>query len=202
MILMTPPFQRLTVFSLPAGFRGRSTLTVQLWWIVQALLFHPSPQVLYGWRRFLLRLFGAQIGTGVLIRPSVRVTYPWKLSIGDHSQVGDGAELYTLGRISIGRNAVVSQGCYICTGGHDPAREDFAIYQQPVAIEDEAWLAAQCFVMPGVTVRRGSFCMVRSLVTKDTCEGGVYAGSPARKTGDRRSLPPLHIDASGVRHVG
>lgn len=199
-IFMTTSFQKLRTFTLPMGFRGRNAVVVQLWWVVQALLFHPSPQFLYGWRRFLLRLFGAQIGADVLIRPSARVTYPWKLEIGDHSQIGDGVELYSLGQITIGKNTVISQDCYICTGGHDPAREDFAIYQQPVIIEDEVWLAAQCFVMPGVTVRRGSFCKVRSLVTQDTCEGAIYAGSPARKTGDRRDLSPLMIDEKGARH--
>lgn len=194
-----PPktYQDLTTFSLPVGFRGRGALTVQLWWLVQALLFQTSPQVLYGWRRFLLRLFGAKIGGGVILRPSVRVTYPWKLTIGDYAQIGDRVELYTLGEINIGAHAVVSQDCYICTGGHDPARPDFAIYEAPVTIGEQAWLASGCFVSPGVTIGRGSFCKVRSLITKNCDEGAVLAGSPARVVGQRFDMDPLDIDTSG-----
>lgn len=192
-------YQDLSTFALPEGFRGKGALTVQLWWGVQATLFRHSPQIFYGWRRFLLRAFGAKIGKGVLVRPTARITYPWKVTIGDWSQVGDGTELYSLGRIEIGAHTVVSQGCYICAAGHDPASNSFAIYQSRVVIEDEVWLASQCFVMPGVTVRKGTFCKVRTLVTSDTEEGTVYAGSPGRAVAKRRDLPPLTIDRHGFR---
>lgn len=196
---MSLNLQNLAAFRLPPGFRGRGVVTVQLWWVTQSLLFHASPQFLYGWRRWLLRRFGAEIGEGVIIRPSVRITYPWKVRIGDRSQIGDRAELYSLGEIHIGSDVVVSQDCYICTGGHDPARADFAIYQAPVVIEDEVWLAAGCFVMPGVRLGRGSFAMVRSLLTRDTQEASVNAGQPARKTGDRTELSPINISPEGMR---
>ena len=88
-------YQNLNSFNQPTDFRGRSAIIVQLWWLVQATLFACSPQFMYGWRIFLLRLFGANIGKNVIIRPTVRVTYPWKLSIGDYAWVGDHAELYT-----------------------------------------------------------------------------------------------------------
>lgn len=86
--------QRLDEFRLPDGFRGRPGWYVQLWRLVQATLFRCSPQVSYGWRRWLLRRFGARIGVGVIIRPSVQITYPWKLTIGDHAWVGDDVALY------------------------------------------------------------------------------------------------------------
>ena len=194
---MASKFQNLADFRLPPGFRGRGAITVQLWWIVQALLFRTSPQFLYGWRRWLLRRFGADIGEGVLLRPSIRVTYPWKVRIGDRSQIGDRTELYSLGEIEIGADVVISQDCYICTGGHDPSRVDFAIYQAPIVIEDQVWLATGCFVMPGVRVRRGSFAMVRSLLNRDTEEASVNAGQPARKVGDRATLSPLPISPEG-----
>lgn len=190
-------FQDLNLFQIPDGFRGRGPATVQIWWIVQALLFSTSPQVLYGWRRFLLRTFGAKIGKGVIIRPSVRITYPWKLSIGDNCQIGDRVELYTLGEIKIGANSVISQDCYICAGGHDPARPDFAIYQAPISIEDQVWLAAGCFVMPGVTIGKGTVAMVRSLIANNTLEGAVVAGTPARQTKTRDALLPLDIADTG-----
>jgi putative colanic acid biosynthesis acetyltransferase WcaF len=179
-------YQDLRAFRLPMGFRGRSAVTVQLWWIAQALLFRTSPQACFGWRRFLLRLFGARIGERVLIRPSARITYPWNLTIGDDSWIGDHAELYTLDRIVVGRSAVVSQGCYICTGSHDFRRLGFDITRAPVTIGDEAWVAAQAFVMPGVTIGRGAVVGARSLVLEDVPPAAIVTGHPAQLRGWRK----------------
>jgi putative colanic acid biosynthesis acetyltransferase WcaF len=172
--------QDLSVFKLPLGFRGRPAWFVQIWWIAQALLFHLSPQALYGWRRLLLRLFGASIGKDVMIRPSVEVTYPWKLSIGDHSWIGDRVTLYTLGNISIGENAVVSQHSYLCTGSHDYTHSTFDIYAVPIHIGDESWLAANVFVGPGVTVGDGAVVGACSVVLKDVPTGMVCIGNPLK----------------------
>ena len=112
-------FQDLTFFRLPKGFRGGSAIKVQLWWLIQATLFHHSPQFAYGFRRWILRCFGAQVGQGTIIRPTVTITYPWKVTIGDYAWIGDDVVLYSLGDIEIGSHAVVSQKCYLCTGDHD-----------------------------------------------------------------------------------
>lgn len=178
--------QDLSKFQTPSGFRGRSAVMVQLWWIVQATLFRASPQFLYGWRRFLLKLFGARIGEGVLVRPTARIVYPWKLTVGDHSWIGDFAEIYCLGPIVIGRNAVVSQYAYLCTGSHDIRAPGFDIFAKAIAVEDEAWVAAGAFVHPGVTIRRGSVVGARAVVTADTEPMGIYVGDPARKVSERR----------------
>jgi putative colanic acid biosynthesis acetyltransferase WcaF len=187
--------QDLSRFSLPADFRGRSAVVVQLWWLVQETLFRASPQFMYGWRRWLLRLFGARIGAGVLVRPTVRITYPWKLTIGARSWVGDFAELYTLGPIEIGRDAVVSQYAYLCTGSHDFRSPAFDIYQKPIRIEDQAWVAAGVFVHPGVTVGQGCVIAARSVLNADALPPlGVYAGSPARRIGERDgAATPLDV---------
>lgn len=171
--------QDLRRFRMPADFRGRSAFQVQLWWIVQALLFHPSPQFMFGWRRWLLRLFGARIGQGVLIRPSVRITYPWRLEIGDNAWIGDFAELYTLDRITIGEDAVVSQFTKLVTGTHDFEKPTFDMSTKPIVIEKQAWVSANCFVAPGVTIRRGAVVLACSLVLKDVPELMVVAGQPA-----------------------
>ncbi len=173
-------YQDLASFRLPPGFRGRSAVVTQLWWLTQALLFHPSPQFMYGWRRFLVRLFGAKIGADVLLRPSVRVTYPWKLEIGDRSWIGDRVELYTLGPIRIGSDAVVSQDSYLCTGSHDRTDPAFSMVTAPVVVEDQAWIAAGVFIAPGVTIGRGAFVGVRSVVLRDIAAGMEAVGSPAR----------------------
>lgn len=100
-----------------------------------------SPQIFNRWRVFLLRLFGANIGNNVIIRPSVKITYPWKLTIGENSWVGDDAVLYTLGEILIGENTIISQRCYICTGSHDYDTLDFKITAAPIIIGNSTWLA-------------------------------------------------------------
>lgn len=175
-----PRYQDLSKFRLPDGFRGRSGWIVQLWWFVQATFFRWSPQFFYGWRRFLLRLFGAKIGAGVLIRPTVTVTYPWKLSIGDHSWIGDDVCLYTLGDIAIGEHSVVSQKSYLCTGSHDLAREEFRIFAKPIKVEAQCWVAADVFIAPGVTIGAGAVVGARSSVFHSLPNGMVCIGNPAR----------------------
>lgn len=171
---------------MPANFRGKPGWYVQLWWVVQAVLFHPSPQIMYGWRRFLLRSFGAKIGKGVILRPSVQITYPWKLTIGDHSWIGDDVVLYTLGEITIGNNAVVSQRSYLCTGSHDFTKPAFDIFSKPIIIGHECWLATDVFVGPGVTINKGMVIGARSSVYKNISGvPGIYKGNPVARTADR-----------------
>jgi putative colanic acid biosynthesis acetyltransferase WcaF len=165
---------------LPPNFRGRSAVYVQLWWLVQATLFKWSPQVLYGWRRWLLRRFGAKIGESVLIRPTVEITYPWKVSIGDWSWIGDYVTLYSLDEIHIGENSVISQHTYICSGSHDYTKPSFDIYGSAVRIESEAWIAARCFVAPGVCVGQGAVVGACSVVLEDVPKMMVCAGHPAK----------------------
>jgi putative colanic acid biosynthesis acetyltransferase WcaF len=178
-------YQKLNTYKTPKNFRGKSKITVQLWWLVQALFFKTSPQLLYGWRRFLLRIFGSKIGKKVIIRPSVKITYPWKLIIGDHSWIGDDVVLYTLGNIVIGENVVISQKSYLCTGLHDYKDKTFSIYSKPVTIEDECWLATDVYVAPGVVIGRGTVVGARSSVFKNLPSGKICLGSPAKIIKDR-----------------
>ena len=172
--------QRLDLFRVPADFRGRSAVIVQLWWFVQSTLFSMSPQFMFGWRRWLLRMFGAKIGKKVLIRSSARVTYPWNVSIGDFAWVGDDAVLYSLGEIEIGANAVVSQRSYLCAASHVYMQVDFPIYAKKVHIGAQAWLATDVFVAPGVTIGEGTVVGARSSVFEDLPPMMVCVGSPAK----------------------
>ena len=177
--------QTLNKFKLPKNFRGREGWYVQLWWLVQSFFFKPSPQILYGWRRFLLRLFGARIGKDVIIRPSVTITYPWKVRIGNYSWIGDNVELYSLGEIEIGNNVVISQKSYLCAASHDYTKEDFPIWSKKITIEDECWLATDVYVAPGVTIGKGTIVGARSSVFKNLPAGKVCVGSPAKPIKDR-----------------
>ena len=167
---------------------------MQLWWLVQSTLFRASPQVMYGFRRWLLRRFGAQIGEGVIVRPSVKIPYPWKLTIGDHSWIGDDAVLYSFATITIGKNTVVSQKSYLCAGTHDYRSPGFDIQAFPIVIEDEVWVAADVFVAPGVTIGRGAVVGSRSSVFSDLPEMMVCVGSPARPVHPRlKASHPLPL---------
>jgi len=172
--------QDLSLYSTPKGFRGKSKIYVQLWWIVYTIFFKLSPQVFYSWRRFLLRIFGAKIGNNVIIRPSAQFTYPWKISIGDNSWIGDDVVLYSLGNIEIGKNTVISQRSYICTGSHDYKDNKFPIYSKSIKIENQCWIATDVFIAPGITIKEGVVVGARSTVISDLENFSVYVGSPAK----------------------
>jgi putative colanic acid biosynthesis acetyltransferase WcaF len=172
--------QDLSRFRLPPGFRGRSAFVVQLWWLVQALLFRASPQFAYGFRRMLLRLFGARVGRQVIIRPTATVTYPWKLSIGDFAWVGDDVVLYSLGHIHIGQHSVISQRSHLCAGDHDYRSETFEIRARDIVIGDRVWVASDVFVAPGVRIGDLAVVGARSSVFGDLPAGMVCLGSPAK----------------------
>ncbi len=176
--------QDLRRFSVPAGFRGRPAWYVQLWWVVQAILFRPSPQFMYAWRRWLLRLFGASVGVGVRIRSSAQITYPWKVTIGDWSWIGEEAMIYSLEEIVIGSHVSISHRCSLCAGNHDYTKPDFPYVLDPtktrIFIEDETWLANDVFVGPGVTIGRGAVVGARSNVFNSLPPMMICFGTPAK----------------------
>lgn len=170
---------------MPAKLRGKNKFVCQLWWVVQSCLFGLSPQFAYGWRRFLLRLFGADIGVGVLIRPTARITYPWKLTVGDYSWIGDQVWLYNLDNISIGSHSVISQRSYLCTGSHRYENLTFDIITKPILIGKECWLASDVFVAPGVFIEDGCVVGARSSVFHSLPTYSICRGNPAIKIRDR-----------------
>ena len=172
--------QELKYFSLPKNFRGKKRWYIQIWWIVQKIFFELSPQFMYGWRRFLLRLFGAKIGKGVIIRPTAKIQFPWKISIGDYSWIGDEVVLYSLGDIVIGKNVVISQKSYLCTGSHNYKSKNFDIYSKRIIIEDKVWIATDVFIAPGITIGEFSIIGARSSVFNDIPSGYICYGNPAK----------------------
>lgn len=171
----------LKSFKVDKKFRGKNILYVQLWRWVNVILFKTSPQFLQGWRRFVLRLFGAKIGKKVTIRPSVEITYPWKVSIGDYSWIGDNVVLYSLGKITIGSNSIISQKSYLCTGSHNYNTLSFEIFEKEIEIGNSCWIATDVFVGPGVKITDEVIIGARSSVYKSICEKGIYKGNPLKK---------------------
>jgi putative colanic acid biosynthesis acetyltransferase WcaF len=172
-------YQDLNSFSVPSSFRGNSKVTVQIWWIIQSFFFSASPQIFYKWRVFLLRLFGAQIGKNVKIRSSVKITYPWKVTIGDYSWIGDECVLYSLGEIYIGKNVAIAHKVYINTGGHVHDKISFDIFSKPVFIDDECWITNDVYIAPGVAIGKGTIVGARSSVFKNLPAGKICIGTPA-----------------------
>jgi putative colanic acid biosynthesis acetyltransferase WcaF len=172
---------QLDQFNLPENFRGKNGLIVQLWRTTYSLLYKPSPQIMYGWRRFLLRMFGAKIGKKVILRPSSQITYPWKLEIDDYSWVGDDVVLYNLGNIKIGSNTIISQKSYLCSGSHDYNSISFDILKKPIIIGNSCWIATDVFVAPGVEITDGVIVGARSSVFNSILEKGIYKGNPLKK---------------------
>jgi putative colanic acid biosynthesis acetyltransferase WcaF len=160
--------------------RGRPGWYVLLWWLVQAIAFPLTPHPANGLRRRLLKWFGAEVGQGVVIRPTARFTYPWKVAIGDYSWVGDDVVFYSLDRIAIGCHCVISQKSYLCTGSHNLQDPAFALMTAPITIGNGAWVATDCFVAPGVQIGANAVVGARSSVFSSLPEGQVCWGTPCR----------------------
>lgn len=153
-----------------------------LWALVQATLFRWSPRPLHGFRARLLRIFGADIPqpSQVVIFPTAKVTYPWRLTLAPRSMVGRNVTLYNLGHITLLRGATISQNCHLCAGTHDYSRWSMPLVTAPIIVGENAWLGADVFVGPGVSI--GELCVVgaRSVVVKDLPPRLVCAGHPCR----------------------
>lgn len=158
-----------------------------IWAFVQGTIFRWSPRPLHSFRAWLLRLFGADIPSPgeVVVFPTVRVTFPWKLTLAPRSMVGPHVNLYNLERVTLQRGANLSQHCHLCAGTHDFTRWSMPLVARPIVIGENAWLGADVFVGPGVNV--GDLCVVgaRSVVIKDLPPRTICAGQPCRVLRDR-----------------
>lgn len=167
---------------------SRSEQFKRVLWLLALPLFRFSPRILWGWRRFLLRIFGARIGVCAHIYPSARITMPWNICIGDEAAVGEHAILYALGKISIGRRATVSQYAYLCAGTHDWRDPAMPLVKTPIVIGDDAWICAAAFVGPGVEVGANAIVGAAAVTMKDVPPGKIVGGNPACEIGTKASL--------------
>ncbi|AMR34068.1 acetyltransferase [Mucilaginibacter sp. PAMC 26640] len=151
-----------------------------IWNLIALFLFRFSPKPFHPWRSFLLRCFGAKVGKGVHVYPGVRIWAPWNLDLGDGCGIGSGAILYSQGKITIGRRAVISQGVNLCAGTHDYTRVGSPLITRPIYIGDSAWIAAEAFVHPGVHIGNGCVIGARAVVVSNMPEWMVCAGHPCK----------------------
>lgn len=159
-------------------------LTRLCWQITYFALFRFTPTPLHGWRRQILRSFGARVGSRVAIYPSARIWAPWRLEVADGATIGWDCEIYNVDMVRIGRDAIVSQHSYLCTATHD-VRDQFQLAAGPIEIRDNVWVASAAFLGPGVTVGEGAIVGARGVVTRSIESWSIVAGNPARAIGRR-----------------
>ena len=155
------------------------------WFAVSRLFFSDLWAPFYGLKAAILRLFGARIGKGVVIKPGVRITCPWLLAVGDHVWIGEGAWLDNLDRLTVESHVCISQGAYLCAGNHDWTDPYFGLKTAPIHVQEGSWLAAHSIVGPGVTVGRGAVLTLGSVATRSLEPMMIYAGNPAQPVRQR-----------------
>ncbi len=187
------PVMWLDRFDTGSFSRGRPAWVEALWLLCQALFLNswlPSSAC----RVFLLRLFGAKIGSGVVIKPHVRVKFPWRLVIGDYSWIGEGAWIDNLAEVRIGSHCCLSQGVYLCTGSHDWASERFDLKTSPITIGDHVWLGARSSVAPGVSIGDGAVLTMGGVATKSLSAWCVHSGAAAESVKPRSRTTAVVAD--------
>jgi putative colanic acid biosynthesis acetyltransferase WcaF len=162
-----------------ASFSLGNRLVRVIWSLVWLIFARFTPPALHGWRRLLLIAFGAQVGRGARVHGSARIWLPVNLELGAHCLIGPGVRLYNQGRIEIGSKTVVSQGAHICASTHDIGDPHFQLVLRPISVGNQAWIAAEAFVGPGVEIGDRAVIGARAALFDDAAADGVYSGNPA-----------------------
>ena len=169
---------------------GRPRLLQALWFFLGLPLLRSRLIPCSAPRRLLLSAFGARVGAGAVIKPGVRVKYPWLLAVGNHSWIGEETWIDNLAPVTIGDNVCVSQGAYLCTGNHDWSDPSFGLIVRPIALRHGAWVGARSLIGPGVTLGECAVAAAGSVVTRDIPPFHVHAGDTAGFT-RIRPLPAM-----------
>ena len=156
-----------------------------IWLIVSNYFFLTNLPFPSSFKVFILKCFGAKIGNRVVIKPFVKIKFPWLLSIQNDVWLGEGVWIDNLTNVSIGSNVCISQNSTLLTGNHNYKKETFDLIKQPITIEDEVWVGANCFITNGVTLQKKSVILVSSTVSQTTDENSIYKGNPAVKVKNR-----------------
>ena len=175
----------LSSFSTGGFDRGASRLVELCWLVVSHLLFLLCPLKLSGLKCAVLRWFGASVGRGVVIKPQVKITFPWRLTLGDHVWLGEECWLLNLAPIEIASHVCISQRAFLCTGNHDYKSPAFDLIAKPIQVESGAWIGARAFVGPGVIVGSHAVLAAGSVATKDLQPYWIYQGNPAVQVKER-----------------
>ena len=139
-----------------------------------------------GWKRFILRCFGARLAKTAVVYSSTRIYAPWNLEMGEHSCLADDVDCYNVDKVKVGANTTISQKSYLCTASHDITKPNLPLITAPITIEDQVWIGADAFIGMGVTVRQGAVVGARASVYKDVEGWTVVGGNPAKFIKERK----------------
>jgi len=159
--------------------RGAPFWKEALWMLVKSIFFLnpiPWPSAL---RLELLRLFGARMGRGVVIRSQVNITFPWRFSVGDDVWIGEEALILSLAPVTLESDICISQRAFLCTGSHDFHAPAFNLVTKPIIVRRGCWIAAQAFIAPGVEIGEGSMVSAGSAVLASVPPRTLVRGNPA-----------------------
>lgn len=181
------PYQKTTDLSKYSNkeYYPGSLLKRLTWYIVGEYLVNsaiPGSK----WRVLLLRVFGAKIGKGVVMKPYIKIKYPWKLEIGHHTWIGEYVWIDNLAKVKIGSNVCISQGAMLLCGNHNYKKTTFDLIVRSIIVEDGVWIGAKSVVCPGVVLKSHSLITVGSIITQNTEPYSIYQGNPAVKIRDRK----------------
>jgi len=166
---------KFTVGNYKAGPKWK----VLIWYFVNYYIFYSNFPWPYRFKAWLLKLFGAKIGAGLVIKTKVRIKNPWRLTIGDNCWIGEDVWIDNLEDVTMGSNVCLSQGALLLTGNHDYTVVDFPYRLGKIHIEDGVWIGAKAVVCPGVMCKAYAILTVSSVATKPLEEQGIYTGNPA-----------------------
>ncbi len=164
---------------------GKSAIVRLIWYFVNILFFINPLNPISTIKVMLLKMFGAKIGSSVLIKPSVNIKYPWFLEVGDNTWIGENVWIDNLTKVKIGNNVCISQGAMLLTGNHNYKKSSFDLMIGEIILEDGAWIGAKSVVCPGVTCHTHAVLSVGSVATKILEPYGIYQGNPAVKVKER-----------------
>jgi putative colanic acid biosynthesis acetyltransferase WcaF len=193
-------FSRERILGNPSFDRGRSLLTECLWLLCSALLFSSWLPGSF-WRRALLRLFGAEIGKGVIVKPFVKVKFPWRLHIGDFGGLGERVWIDNVAMVEIGPNSWLSQDVYVCSGNHDWTSLDLPLMTRAVTVEPNVWVGARAVVGPGVRIGRGSVVTLGTVVLGEIPPWSIVSPGPMVQRGERRLKEDASPDVNSAQLV-
>lgn len=166
--------------------RGAPRWKELLWLLCSAILFRHPLAIINGLKIQVLKAFGAKVGTGVVIKPSVTIKFPWKLRIGDHVWIGEGAWIDNLDQVDIGSHCCISQGAMLLCGNHNYKKSSFDLITAPITLENGVWIGAQSLVCPGVRCGSHAVLSVKSVATSNLEAFTIYQGNPAVAKKERR----------------
>jgi putative colanic acid biosynthesis acetyltransferase WcaF len=176
----------------PTGYSPGASIIKQLFWFFLGdFLFRTHLLPINALKVFLLRTFGAEIGNGVVIKPGVKVKFPWRLKVGNHVWIGENVWIDNLAPVTIKNHVCISQDVYLCTGNHDWQDPSFKLLTGEIYLEDGSWIAARSVIGPGVKVGRGAILGMGSVASHSLKPMTIYSGNPAQPVKQRNLVTDL-----------